>query len=99
MQRNIENPIYHFRNIVGKIAYIVTMLLRLGYLVGAGWGIALIANFVSKRWFGREIDWSAIWEAATSFGWIQLLLVAVVLVLIRRIVIRLNQPDTKPSER
>jgi predicted unusual protein kinase regulating ubiquinone biosynthesis (AarF/ABC1/UbiB family) len=99
MQRNIENPIYHFRNIVGKIAYIVTMLLRLGYLVGAGWGVALLANFVSKRWFGREIDWSAIWEAATSFGWIQLLLVAVVLVLIRRIVIRLNQPDTKPSER
>jgi ubiquinone biosynthesis protein len=99
VQRNIENPIIHFRNIVGKIAYIATTLLRLGYLVGAGWGIALIANFVAKRWFGREIDWSPVWEAVTSFGWVQLLLVALILILIRRIVIRLNQPDTRPSER
>jgi ubiquinone biosynthesis protein len=99
MQRNIENPIIHFRNIVGKISYIATTLLRLGYLVAAGWGIALLVNFVAKRWLGREVDWSPLWDAATSFGWVQLLLVAVVLVLIRRIVIRLNQPDTKPSER
>jgi hypothetical protein len=99
MQRNIENPIIHFRNIVGKISYIATTLLRIGYLVAAVWGCALLANFISKRWFDREIDWAPVWDTATSFGWPQLLLVAILLVLIRRIVIRLNQPDTKPGER
>ncbi len=95
MQRNIENPIIHFRNIVGKISYIASTLLRVGYLIGAGWGCALLANFIAKRWFGREIDWSPVWDAATSFGWPQLLLVVVLLVLIRRIVIRLNKPDSR----
>jgi ubiquinone biosynthesis protein len=97
VQRNIENPIIDFRNIVGKIAYIVTTLLRVGYLVGAGWGIALLTDFAARRWFGREIDWTPIREAATS-GWTQLLLLVLGLILIRRIVIRLNQPDTRPSE-
>jgi hypothetical protein len=34
-------------------------------------------------------------ERATTFGWIQLALIAVLLVLIRRIVIRLGLPDTR----
>lgn len=99
VQRNIETPIIHFRNIVGKLAYIATLLLRLGYLAAAAIAVGLIANNVSKRWFDHEIDWSSLREAATSFGWIQLLLLAISLVLIRRILIRLSQPDTKPSER
>jgi ubiquinone biosynthesis protein len=99
LQRNIENPIIHFRNIVGKIAYISSLLLRLGYLVAAAWGISLLANLVARHWFNREIDWSAILGKATSFGWIQFAVIAITVLLIRRIVIRLNQPDTKPSER
>jgi hypothetical protein len=95
VQRNIENPIIHFRNIVGKIAYIASLVMKLGYMVAAAVGIGLIADFISKRWFSRQIDWASILEAATSFGWIQLLLIAVVLILIRRIVIRLNMPDTR----
>ena len=32
LQRNIENRIFHFRNIVGKIAaYIASLFLKLGY--------------------------------------------------------------------
>jgi hypothetical protein len=34
-------------------------------------------------------------DSATSFGWVQLVLIAVLLILIRRIVIRLNMPDTR----
>jgi ubiquinone biosynthesis protein len=95
LQRNIENPIIHFRNVVGKIAYIASLFLKLGYLVGIGVIIGLIADTVSRRWLGHEIDWAPILERATSFGWVQLALIAVILVVIRRIVVRLNMPDTR----
>jgi predicted unusual protein kinase regulating ubiquinone biosynthesis (AarF/ABC1/UbiB family) len=95
LQRNIENPIIHFRNIVGKIAYIASLFLKLGYLVGVGVGAGLIADTVSRRWFGHEIDWAPILDRATTFGWVQLALIVVILVVIRRIVIRLNMPDTR----
>jgi hypothetical protein len=95
LQRNIENPIIHFRNIVGKIAYISSLFLKLGYLVGLAVGAGLIADTISRRWFGHEIDWAPILGYATTFGWVQLGLIAVALVIIRRIVIRLNLPDTR----
>jgi ubiquinone biosynthesis protein len=100
LQRNIETPIFQFKNIVGKIAYIASLLLKLGYFVAAGIGIALITNAIARRWFGRELDWGWMLERATTFGWLQLALIAIVLIVIRRIVIRLNMPDTRPpSER
>jgi predicted unusual protein kinase regulating ubiquinone biosynthesis (AarF/ABC1/UbiB family) len=95
LQRNIENPIIHFRNIVGKIAYISSLFLKLGYLVGVVVGVGLIADTISRRWFGHEIDWAPILGYATTFGWVQLGLIAVALVIIRRIVIRLSLPDTR----
>jgi hypothetical protein len=95
LQRNIENPIIHFRNIVGKLAYIASLVLKLGFLVGAGVGLALIADMIARRWFGREIDWSFLYERATTFGWIQLVIIAIALIIIRRIILRLNQPDTR----
>jgi hypothetical protein len=95
VQRNIETPIIHFKNIVGKIAYIVSLVLKLGYVIAAAIGVGLVANAVAKRWFGHEIDWHSMLERATTFGWIQLALIAVLLVLIRRIVIRLSLPDTR----
>lgn len=95
LQRNIENPIIHFRNIVGKIAYIASLFLKLGFLVGIASLIGLVANAVSRNWFGQEIDWSSIFERATTFGWVQLGLIAVGLIVIRRIVIRLSLPDTR----
>jgi ubiquinone biosynthesis protein len=95
VQRNIETPIIHFKNIVGKIAYIASLVLKLGYFVAAAIGIGLVADAIAKRWFGHEIDWHSMLERATTFGWIQLALIAVLLVLIRRIVIRLSLPDTR----
>jgi ubiquinone biosynthesis protein len=95
VQRNIETPIIHFKNIVGKIAYIASLVLKLGYFVAAAIGVGLVADAVARRWFGHEIDWHSMLERATTFGWIQLALIAVLLVLIRRIVIRLGLPDTR----
>ena len=95
VQRNIETPIIHFKNIVGKIAYIASLVLKLGYFVAAAIGVGLVADAVARRWFGHEIEWHAMLERATTFGWIQLALIAVLLVLIRRIVIRLSLPDTR----
>jgi ubiquinone biosynthesis protein len=95
VQRNLDNPIIHFRNIVGKIAYIASLMLKLGYLIGAAIAIGLVADAIAKRWFRYEIDWAAMLERATTFGWVQLALIAVILVIIRRIIIRLNMPDTR----
>jgi ubiquinone biosynthesis protein len=95
LQRTTEHPVIHFKNVVGKLAYIARLLLRFGYFIGAGLGLALLADVISKRWFGHAIDWSAIVERATTFGWVQLLLLAVALVIMRRVVIRLGTPDSK----
>jgi ubiquinone biosynthesis protein len=95
LQRSVEHPIVNFKNIVGKIAYITSLLLRLGYLVAASIGIALIADSISRRLFDYEIDWASMMERVTNFGWVQLALIGTVLILIRRIVIRLNMPDTR----
>jgi ubiquinone biosynthesis protein len=95
LQRNIENPIIHFRNIVGKIAYIATLVLRLGFFIGSAFCIGLIADFVSKQWFGQEIGWGQIFENAKSFGWLQVTLILVILLAVRRIILRLKLPDTR----
>jgi ubiquinone biosynthesis protein len=97
LQRNIENPIIHFRAVIGKIAYTSRLLLRLGYLCAAAFGVAVLVDTISKQWFERAINWPSFLENATSFGWVQLVLVLLVLVVIRRIVIRLSMPDTRPD--
>ncbi len=95
LQRNIENPIVQFRNIVGKIAYIASLVLKFGYLIAAVVGIATVADAIAKNWFDYQIDWASILERATTFGWVQLSLIAIILVVIRRIILRLNLPDTR----
>jgi ubiquinone biosynthesis protein len=95
VQRNLEHPVIHFKNVIGKLAYIARLLLRFGYLAAAGLGVALLADSISRSWFGHAIDWSAVTERATTFGWVQLLLLGAGLVIIRRIVIRLGMPDSK----
>ena len=95
LQRNVENPIVHFRNIVGKIAYIISMILKIGVWVVSAVGLGIVADVISKRWFGYEIDWNWMWERATTFGWIQVIVIAVAIVVGRRIIIRLNFPDTR----
>src|SRR5436190_452474 len=93
-RRPRRRPGFVFWKIVGKIAYIASLVMKLGYMVAAAVGIGLIADAISRRWFGRQIDWASMLDSATSFGWVQLALIAVLLILIRRIVIRLNMPDT-----
>jgi len=95
LQRSIENPIIHFKNIVGKIAYVTSLFLKLGYLVTSVLGLCLIAATIARRWFGYDIDWGAILQWLTEFGWLQLAVIAIILVIVRRIVIRLNLPDTR----
>jgi ubiquinone biosynthesis protein len=95
LQRNIENPIIHFKNIVGKIAYITSGFLKVTYWAVWIFGIGLVASIISKQWFGYEIDWAAILKWITAFGWLQLAVIAAILVIIRRIVIRLSLPDTR----
>lgn len=97
LQRGVEDPIIHFKNVVGKIAYIARLLLRLGYLVAAGFGVALLSDTLSRSWSGRGVDWDHVWSRLTTFGWVQLLAIGVALVVIRRIVIRLSAPDSGPD--
>jgi ubiquinone biosynthesis protein len=95
LQRNMESPIIHFRNIVGKIAYITSLISKLCWLAGAALGLGFIANGIARDWFGYQIDWVRMLERATTFGWIQLGLIALLLIVLRRIIIRLNLPDTR----
>jgi hypothetical protein len=95
LQQNVENPIIRFRNIVGKIAYIVSLMLKVGVLIAGTVAVGYLADAVSRRWFNYDIDWGSIWQAATTFGWIQFTLIAIVFVIVRRIILRLNMPDTR----
>ena len=95
MQRNIENPIVHFRNIVGKISYIASLLLKVGTVAIGAIGIAQLVDTIAARWFDYQIPWKPVYNAATSFGWFDLLLIIILLVIIRRIVLRLNLPDSR----
>ncbi len=95
LQRNIENPIIHFRNIVGKLAYIASLMFKFVFLIGAAVGLGLVADLVARRWFERQIDWNYWLDRVTTFGWVQLVIVVIVLIVLRRIILRLNQPDQR----
>ena len=95
LQQNIENPIIRFRNIVGKIAYIVSLILKVAAIVAGSIALGYVIDAISRRWFGYDIDWRSTLEQATTFGWVQLVLIATVVVIVRRIIIRLNVPDTR----
>jgi ubiquinone biosynthesis protein len=98
-QRNAENRIPDFRSIAGKIAYALSMLLRLTYLMVILGGGSLVADVLARRWFGRQISWSAIPEAAASVGWFQIIILLGAVVIIRRVLIRTSEPDRQsPSE-
>jgi ubiquinone biosynthesis protein len=96
-QRFVEEPAIQFKNIVGKIAYAVSMLMRIGYLVVVVAGFALITDFLAARWFGRQIVWTDVADRLVSLWWVQLVLVIAAVVLIRRILIRMGEPDRRPD--
>src|SRR5204862_5200780 len=95
LQQNVENPIVRFRNIVGKIAYIVSLLLKVGVLVAGAFALGYIADAVSRRWLNYDIDWASIYQQPTTFGWVQFVFILSVFVIVRWIIIRLNVPDQR----
>ncbi len=97
IQQSVEDPIVQFRNIVGKLAYSMSLLVRLALFAGTVFLLALIAQFVLERWLHRDISWVGIIQWAASFDWIHLGALLLALVLMRRVLIRLNEPDRKPD--
>lgn len=96
-QRSVEDPFVQFGNVVGKIAYAVSLVLRLaavGVVIAGG---VVAVDFIMRRWFGREIGFNTVLDAITDFGLVQLALVVVAVLIIRRLLIRVNEPDHKPS--
>ncbi len=96
-QRLVEDPAVQFKNIVGKIAYSISLVMRIGYLAIVVAGFAQVTNFLATRWFGRDIAWADVFDRLISVWWIQLMLLVVAIVLIRRILIRMGEPDQRPD--
>jgi ubiquinone biosynthesis protein len=93
LQRNADIPTVEFRNIVGKISYTMSLLLRIGYLGILGGVVAVIVDQVAERLFGYTIVWSSMIETMMSYRLVQLIFLIIAVVLVRRIMIRLNDPD------
>ena len=62
-------------------------------------GLVSSRTFSRRRWFGRQIPWSAILESVVSVGWFQIMILLVAVVIVRRVLIRVSQPDSTPQER
>jgi ubiquinone biosynthesis protein len=99
-QRTVEDPIHHFRNIAGQVAYALSTLLRLASLVVIVGGLGLLGDFVAERFFGQQIAWSVIVNFVLSIGWLQMIFLLAAVVIVRRVLIRVSTPDRDlPSER
>jgi hypothetical protein len=51
-----RGTLFRFRNMVGKIAHALTLLLRLGYIAATAAGAALAADVMWSRWYGHGLD-------------------------------------------
>ena len=99
LQRNAEDPIFQFKNTVGKIAYGVSTLLGIVYTVGVLISIALIVDFVAQKVFGVYLSWQAFVQSVVSYTWFQLILVIIALIIVRRVLVRLNEPESNLGSR
>ena len=99
LQRNAEDPIFQFKNTVGKIAYGVSALLGIVYTVGVLISIALIVDFVAQKVFGVYLSWQAFVQSVVSYTWFQLILVIIALIIVRRVLVRLNEPESNLGSR
>jgi hypothetical protein len=97
VQRNVDDPVFHFRQTVGKLAFGISTVLRLAYSAAVLFGLAVIADYVARTVFGVQRLWSmATLETITSFAWLKLIGVVVALVVIRQVIIRMSEPDSRP---
>jgi ubiquinone biosynthesis protein len=93
LQRRFEDPVFQFKETVGKIAYGVSTLLRLAYSVGIFIIFVLVAEFVASTFFGVRLSWSVVLDAITSSTWVKLVLLVGLLIVIRQMLVRLSEPD------
>ena len=100
VQRNVDDPVFHFRQTVGKVAYGISTVLRLVYSAGILAGFAVIAEFVAREFFGVHRLWSTTTLATiASFAWLKLIAVVLLLVVVRQVMIRMSEPDSRPERR
>jgi ubiquinone biosynthesis protein len=95
-QRSIEEPMVHFRKMVGKIAYSISMLIWAVTIFAISTMSAVIGKLLAEAWLGRELSFLDILQWVMSFGWLPFVLVS--LVFIRKMLIRMNEPDYRPSD-
>ena len=99
LQRNAEDPIFQFKNTVGKIAYGISTLLGIVYSVGVLISIALVIDFVAQKVFGVYLSWQAFVQSVVTYTWFQFVLLIIALILVRRVLIRLNEPESNLGSR
>jgi ubiquinone biosynthesis protein len=87
-QQRADHPTRHSRNIASKLAYVLSTLVRLGYLIVILAALGLAADW----WFGRQILWHTV-ESVVSIGWAQIVALMVAVVIVRRLFIRVAAPD------
>lgn len=92
-QRTIEDPIVGFRQMVGKVAYFVSMLLRISSVGIILLGIGIIAKILAGRWLGHDVTFSELFEFLSSKWWLQIPLLIFVLLLVRRLLVRVSDPE------
>jgi ubiquinone biosynthesis protein len=99
LQRNVDDPIFQFKNTVGKIAYGLSTLLSIAYTVGVLVSIALVVEIVAERGFGIQLLWPWFLQTIGSYTWVQLGLLVIALIVLRRLLIRLNEPEANSGSR
>jgi predicted unusual protein kinase regulating ubiquinone biosynthesis (AarF/ABC1/UbiB family) len=92
-QRRVEDPIPLLRSVTGKIASVFSILLRIGYLALLGSVLAVTSDEVAARLFGYTIVWSSMVNTLMSNRSLQLILLIVAILLVRMVLVRLNDPD------
>jgi ubiquinone biosynthesis protein len=99
LQHNAEDPIFQFKNTVGKISYGIATLLGIVYSVGVLISVALIIDFVAQKVFGVYLSWQAFVQSVVSYTWFQFILLIIALILVRRVLVRLNEPEANLGPR
>jgi ubiquinone biosynthesis protein len=96
LQRTVEDPIFQFKETVGKIAYGISTVLRLAFAAGMVLAAAFLADLVSNQFLGLDIQWvGMIHEAINYSPWVKFGLLAILLVATRQVLIRMREPETR----
>jgi hypothetical protein len=60
-------------------------------------GVALVIEFLSVTWFGQKISWAEVFSYLVSKWWIEVGLILIAVVLFRRVLGRMGEPDQRPD--